>query len=471
MKKLLVSALSILVFGAAAPALAQTYYGGSYGTPSYATGCVSVPAGLGVGSSGSAVASLQTFLVSQNYPGGGSWMITGYYGQATATAVRDFQISQGLPQTGYVDSNTAAAINRVSCGGSYAAYPTYPTYPTYPSYPTYPTYPTTYPQYQCGSSSYNNYGYNYGYGYGTNCYVSIRSLSPSVADVGERVTIYGSGFSSSGNTVRFGIGIAASNVNSYDGGTRLSFTVPRYLSVFGYSSESVYETTYPVSVTNASGQMSNSIILRIDETNYEDDDRNHDEDVEIDRVTGPSSLEEGERGTWYVYLEDGDNNEYLTYSVDWDDDNDYYYDPYSSSHSSYDDSASFSHTYHDEGTYDIRFTVRNQYSDSDTITKTVKVDNDNDNDDDDDNNNEERQVSIDDMEFDPDVVHIDRGDTVMWENDDNIDHTVTSSSGPFFFASGILDPGDDYEVEFNTSGTYYYYCSLHPEMRGTIIVD
>ena len=74
------------------------------------------------------------------------------------------------------------------------------------------------------------------------------------------------------------------------------------------------------------------------------------------------------------------------------------------------------------------------------------------------------------MEFDPDVLHIDRGTRVTWENDDTIDHTVTSLSS-YYFASGTLDPGEDYSHTFNTRGTFSYFCSLHPEMRGTIIVD
>ncbi|HEY4526687.1 MAG TPA: peptidoglycan-binding protein [Candidatus Paceibacterota bacterium] len=455
MKKLLVSAFAVVALVTAAPVLGQSY---SYG-------CVSVPAGLGAGSRGASVSTLQSFLVAQNYPGAGSWMITGYYGQATAAAMRNFQISQGLLQTGYVDAATATAVSRVSCGGT-TIYPTYPTYPSYPTYPTYPTSPThpTYPQqypYTYPNNSCGGYPSNFGYGYGTNCSVRMTSISPTSADVGERVTIHGYGFSRSGNTVRFGIGTAVSNVSSSDDGTRISFTVPSRLTVYSYTSERVYEATYPVSVANAAGYTSNAISLRI--TDADDDDNN--DDVEIDRVTGPSTLEEGERGTWRVYLEDGSNDDYMTFTVDWDDDNNNYYDPYGYTQNTYNNSASFSHTYYDEGTYKIRFTVRNRFGESDSITKTVEVDNDNDDDD-----NDEEHISIDDMEFDPDVLHIDRGTRVTWENDDTIDHTVTSLSS-YYFASGTLDPGEDYSHTFNTRGTFSYFCSLHPEMRGTIIVD
>src|SRR4051812_43355232 len=102
MKKLLIG-ISLLASFAAMPAFAQQI------------SCASVPAGLSTGSHGSAVTGLQRFLVAQNYSGSGSWMITGNYGPATTAAVRIYQGSHGLPQTGSVDARTAAAIG-AGCG-------------------------------------------------------------------------------------------------------------------------------------------------------------------------------------------------------------------------------------------------------------------------------------------------------------------------------------------------------------------
>ena len=279
MKGLAVSVVALYSLLIAPLALAQSY------------GCVSVPAGLSLGTRSSGVLSLQQFLVAQNYPGGGSWMQTGYFGQATAAALRSFQASRGLPQTGWVDAGTASAISAASCGG-YSAYSGYGYTSSYPlntysytpyaynntpypytfpySYPNYPTYPS-YPTYDnCGTYPYGSY----------NCPVRISSLSRSSADVGDRITVYGNGFSSSGNTVRFGIGVAARNISASDGGTRLTFTVPSYLTVYGYSRERVLETTYPVSVVNSSGYTSNSVSLRI--TDADDTDN----DIEITDVRG-----------------------------------------------------------------------------------------------------------------------------------------------------------------------------------------
>jgi peptidoglycan hydrolase-like protein with peptidoglycan-binding domain len=81
MQKLIVSLVAAATLLSTGVASAQTYYSGSCGT--------TYTRDLTVGSRGSDVTSLQSFLVAQNYPGGGSWMITGYYGQATAAAVRN----------------------------------------------------------------------------------------------------------------------------------------------------------------------------------------------------------------------------------------------------------------------------------------------------------------------------------------------------------------------------------------------
>jgi plastocyanin len=33
-----------------------------------------------------------------------------------------------------------------------------------------------------------------------------------------------------------------------------------------------------------------------------------------------------------------------------------------------------------------------------------------------------------------------------------------------------LDPGESYTVEFDGQGTVPYYCTIHPEMRGSLTV-
>ena len=58
--------------------------------------------------------------------------------------------------------------------------------------------------------------------------------------------------------------------------------------------------------------------------------------------------------------------------------------------------------------------------------------------------------------------------TVTWVNTDDAPHTVTASDGSF--NSGNLNGGQSWSHTFTTPGTYPYYCSYHPWMKGTVIV-
>ncbi len=79
-----------------------------------------------------------------------------------------------------------------------------------------------------------------------------------------------------------------------------------------------------------------------------------------------------------------------------------------------------------------------------------------------------RAVSIGDNFFEPAAATIDPGDSVTWTNNGAVPHTVTADNG--LFDSGVLDPGESYTVDFDGQGTVTYYCTTHPEMRGSLIV-
>jgi plastocyanin len=80
------------------------------------------------------------------------------------------------------------------------------------------------------------------------------------------------------------------------------------------------------------------------------------------------------------------------------------------------------------------------------------------------------------LNFQPATIRVVIGinNTVVWVNDDPIQHTVTSLSiphGALRFDSGILNQGQTFTWTFKVPGTYKYYCSIHPDwMRGTVIV-
>jgi plastocyanin len=60
------------------------------------------------------------------------------------------------------------------------------------------------------------------------------------------------------------------------------------------------------------------------------------------------------------------------------------------------------------------------------------------------------------------------GTTVVWTNNDPLQHTVTAVDRTF--NSGLISPGKTYRHTFNKAGTYRYFCTPHPFMKGTIVV-
>ncbi|HKW05882.1 MAG TPA: cupredoxin domain-containing protein [Nitrososphaerales archaeon] len=66
------------------------------------------------------------------------------------------------------------------------------------------------------------------------------------------------------------------------------------------------------------------------------------------------------------------------------------------------------------------------------------------------------------------TVKIGVNNTVTWTNNDQASHTVTDKG---VFDSGVLSPGQTFTYTFTTPGTYHYYCTIHPWMTGTVIVE
>jgi plastocyanin len=80
----------------------------------------------------------------------------------------------------------------------------------------------------------------------------------------------------------------------------------------------------------------------------------------------------------------------------------------------------------------------------------------------------ETRASIDNFTFKPDTITVPVGTTVVWENDDNIVHTVVSLDGAF--RSPALDTEDKFSFTFDKAGTFEYFCSLHPHMKAKVVV-
>ncbi len=77
--------------------------------------------------------------------------------------------------------------------------------------------------------------------------------------------------------------------------------------------------------------------------------------------------------------------------------------------------------------------------------------------------------------FHPSVLRITAGTTVTWKNNDEFGHTVTNGS-PYNtqvgdkFDSSFIAPGKAFTFTFKDTGTYHYFCEIHPWMKGEIDV-
>jgi plastocyanin len=78
-------------------------------------------------------------------------------------------------------------------------------------------------------------------------------------------------------------------------------------------------------------------------------------------------------------------------------------------------------------------------------------------------------VKIDNFSFGPQTLTVSVGTTVVWTNRDDIPHTVVSTEG--LFKSKVRDTDEKFSYTFTKAGTYPYFCSVHPKMTGTIVVQ
>jgi plastocyanin len=78
-------------------------------------------------------------------------------------------------------------------------------------------------------------------------------------------------------------------------------------------------------------------------------------------------------------------------------------------------------------------------------------------------------VSIDNFTFNPQKLTVKAGTAVTWTNKDDIPHAIAAVGKEF--KSKVLDTDNSFSFTFITPGSYEYFCSLHPHMTGTIVVE
>lgn len=77
-------------------------------------------------------------------------------------------------------------------------------------------------------------------------------------------------------------------------------------------------------------------------------------------------------------------------------------------------------------------------------------------------------VTMKGLVFAPSEVKVHVGDTVEWLNDDFLVHTATARDGAWDFK---LPKGGKAQMTAKTAGIIEYYCRLHPNMKGRIVVE
>jgi plastocyanin len=77
-------------------------------------------------------------------------------------------------------------------------------------------------------------------------------------------------------------------------------------------------------------------------------------------------------------------------------------------------------------------------------------------------------VAIDNFAFSPATLNVKMGQQVTWTNKQDVAHTVTADGGTFDHPM----PSDaTFSFTFPKAGTFAYHCTIHPFMKGTIVVS
>jgi plastocyanin len=84
--------------------------------------------------------------------------------------------------------------------------------------------------------------------------------------------------------------------------------------------------------------------------------------------------------------------------------------------------------------------------------------------------NKQNRIEIKDFAFNPQTITVKAGEKITWINRDEEPHTVVSVQKQFK-KSTALDTDQEFTITAGAPGTYTYFCSVHPKMTGTIVVE
>ena len=89
---------------------------------------------------------------------------------------------------------------------------------------------------------------------------------------------------------------------------------------------------------------------------------------------------------------------------------------------------------------------------------------------DDSTSSKQNRIEIKDFAFNPQTLTVKSGEKVTWINRDEEPHTIVSVEKQFK-KSTALDTEQEFTITAGAPGTYTYFCSVHPKMTGTIVVE
>jgi len=77
-------------------------------------------------------------------------------------------------------------------------------------------------------------------------------------------------------------------------------------------------------------------------------------------------------------------------------------------------------------------------------------------------------VTIESLRYIPSPIEVVKGDSVVWRNKDPFPHSVTTED--HLIDSGEIGDGKSWTYKANRVGEFSYMCTLHPSMKGKLIV-
>ena len=81
---------------------------------------------------------------------------------------------------------------------------------------------------------------------------------------------------------------------------------------------------------------------------------------------------------------------------------------------------------------------------------------------------ETHTVRIEGMRFQPATLTVRKGDRIVWRNQDMVPHSATAAGA---FDTGTIRPGGSATRKLDKAGHFAYLCTLHPAMKGEVVVQ